>query len=102
MAFPNGINEHPGAFIRSMLRSSITIKALFALFLLLIFRLPLFLILSLIPVYYSVIAFRFRFFYQYFNKNLGILLLTPLVKIAMDSGMDSGRILGFWQGLHRK
>ncbi len=97
-----GINEHPGDLIRWMLRSSITIKALFALFLLLILRLPLFLILSLIPVYYSVIAFRFRFSYQYFNGSLGILLLTPIVKIVMDLGMDSGRILGLWQGLHRK
>ncbi len=102
MAFLNGINEHPGAFIRSMLRSSITIKALFALFLLLVLRLPLFLILILIPFYYSWIVFRFRFSYQYFNKSLGILLLTPLVKMAMDLGMDSGRIPGFWQGLHRK
>ncbi len=96
------VDEHPGDLIRRMLRSSITIKALFALFLLLVFRLPLFLILSLIPVYYSVIAFRFRFSYQYFDKSLGILLLTPLVKMAMDLGMDSGRILGFWQGLHRE
>jgi hypothetical protein len=95
------IND-PGALIRWMLCSSITIKALIALFLLLILRLPLFLILSLIPVYYSVIAFRYRFSYQYFNKSLGILLLTPLVKMAMDLGMDSGRILGFWQELHRK
>jgi hypothetical protein len=23
------------------------------------------------------------------------------VKMAMDLGMDSGRISGFWQGLHR-
>jgi len=97
-----GINEHPGDLIRWMLRSSITIKALFALFLLLILRLPLFLILSLIPVYYSWIAFRFRFSYQHFNGSLGIFLLTPLVKIVMDLGMDSGRILGLWQGLHRK
>lgn len=96
------VDEHLGALIRWMLSSSITIKVLFALLLLLILRLPLFLILSLIPVYYSWIAFRFRFSYQYFNGSLGIFLLTPLVKMVMDLGMDSGRIVGFWQGLHRK
>ena len=85
-----------------MLGSSIAIKVLFALLLLLILRLPISLILGLIPFYYSWVAFRFRFSYQYFNGSMGILLLTPLVKIAMDLGMDSGRILGFWQGLHRE
>jgi hypothetical protein len=73
-----GINEHPGDLIRWMLRSSITIKALFALFLLLILRLPLFLIFILIPVYYSWIAFRFRFSYQYFDGSCSLLFCDCL------------------------
>ncbi len=95
------VDENPGGLIKWMLGSSITIKALFALVLLLILRLPVFLIFMLIPFYYSWIAFRFRFSYQHFNGSWGILLLTPIVKIVMDLGMDSGRISGFWQGLHR-
>ena len=59
------------------------------------------LLLALIAAYYVVILIRYSFQFRYF-KRLDCLLLTPLVKLTMDVGMEVGLVRGVFGALIRR
>jgi len=52
----------------------------------------------LLPAYYLLILRRFAFQYRYL-KRMDSLLMTPIVKIVMDLGMETGRLLQLGRNL---
>lgn len=75
------------------LLTSITLRLIALITVLLIFKLNILLWLSIVfIIYYIFTILRYRYSMNYY-KDFKVLLYVPVVKLVMDCGMDVGRIL---------